>query len=74
MTTTERTSGAQELSITLGLASLAWLVMGIQEILLFARPVPYGGPYVIHPILYFPYALFYNLLGVMIVVAPVAVV
>ncbi|HEX6405865.1 MAG TPA: LTA synthase family protein [Gemmatimonadales bacterium] len=73
MTTTERTSGAQELSVTLGLAALAWLVMGIQEILLFARPAPYGGPYVIHPIRYFPYALFYNLLGVMIVAAPVAV-
>jgi phosphoglycerol transferase MdoB-like AlkP superfamily enzyme len=71
MTSTERTSGAQQISITLLLAGLAWLIMAVQEAFLFLRPTPYGGPYVVHPIRYFPYALFYNLLGVMVVAAPV---
>jgi membrane-anchored protein YejM (alkaline phosphatase superfamily) len=74
MTSSERTSGAQQITVTLALAALAWLVMAAQEVLLFARPTPYGGPYVLHPIRYFPYALFYNLLGVMVVAAPLALV
>jgi hypothetical protein len=49
---------------------MAWLAMAVQELLLFARPTPYGGPYVDHWIAYFCYTLVYNLLGVMLVSAP----
>jgi arylsulfatase A-like enzyme len=64
--------GAQHLTVTLALGALAWLVMALQEVLLFARPTPYGGPYVTDVARYFPYALFYNVLGVMIITAPAA--
>jgi sulfatase-like protein len=43
--------------------------MGLQEVLLFGRPTPYGGPYAERWWRYFPYAVFYNMLGVMLVSA-----
>jgi phosphoglycerol transferase MdoB-like AlkP superfamily enzyme len=52
------------------LAGLAWLAMAVQEILLFTRPTPYGGAYVEDLARYFPRALLYNVLGVMLVATP----
>jgi len=52
------------------LAALAWLVMALQELLLFLRPTPYGGPYVRDWAGYFGRALFYNSLGVAAVSLP----
>ena len=67
--TTARHTGAHHLAISLGLAGLAWLVMTLQEILLFARPTPYGGPYAERWSHYFPYAIAYNVLAVMLISA-----
>ena len=35
---------AAELPIALRLAAGAWVVMALQELALFLRPTPYGGP------------------------------
>jgi sulfatase-like protein len=43
--------------------------MALQEILLFARPTPYGGAYAERWYRYLPYAISYNVLGVMLVSA-----
>ena len=43
--------------------------MAAQEILLFARPTPYGGAYAERWYRYLPYAISYNVLGVMAVSA-----
>jgi len=66
-----RNTGAELLPLALGYAALAWLVMLLQEIALYARPIPYGGRYVEHWDRYLFYAALYNLLGVMLVAAPV---
>jgi len=63
-------TGAAEFQVALTLALLAWLVMAGQELLLFLRPTPYGGPYVRQWSGYFGRALFYNLLGVALVTLP----
>jgi phosphoglycerol transferase MdoB-like AlkP superfamily enzyme len=73
MSSNDRTAGGQHLTVALVLAGLAWLAMTVQEILLFARPTPYGGRYVDHVSRYFPFALFYNVLGVMLISAPAIV-
>lgn len=74
MSPTDQTRGAQHLTVALALAGLAWLALTLQEILLFVRPTPYGGPYVDDFIRYFPYALFYNVLGVMLVSVPAVLI
>jgi hypothetical protein len=61
---------SHHLTVALRLAALAWLAMAVQEVLLFARPNPYGEPYVGLWEGYLSYALVYNLLGVMLVSAP----
>ncbi|HET6798244.1 MAG TPA: sulfatase-like hydrolase/transferase [Gemmatimonadales bacterium] len=63
-------SGARHFTIALILAGLAWLAMGLQELLLFVRPTPYGQAYVTSILRYFPFALYYNVLGVLLVSAP----
>jgi phosphoglycerol transferase MdoB-like AlkP superfamily enzyme len=73
MNATMRRSGAQNMAVALILAGLAWVAMAVQEVLLFFRPTPYGGHYVDHVWRYFPYALFYNVLGVLLASAPVLV-
>jgi phosphoglycerol transferase MdoB-like AlkP superfamily enzyme len=40
--------------------------MAVQEVLLFARPTPYGGPYAERWYRYLPYAISYNVLAVML--------
>jgi sulfatase-like protein len=73
MTAADQLPGAHHLTIGLRLAGLAWLAMTLQEILLFGRTTPYGGPYVAEWARYFPYAVAYNLIGVMLVSAPAVV-
>ncbi len=63
-------SAAREFLVALRLAGLAWTVMALQELLLFARPTPYGGAYVRDATGYFGRALFYNLMGVLLVTLP----
>ena len=63
-------TGAAEFQVALTLALLAWLVMSAQELVLFLRPTPYGGPYVRQWGGYLGRALFYNLLGVALVALP----
>jgi arylsulfatase A-like enzyme len=70
----DETRGAQHLTTALVLAGLAWVAMAYQEVLLFVRPTPYGGSYVLDSGRYFGYALFYNVLGVMLVSAPAVLV
>lgn len=65
-----RRSGAREFQVALLLVVAAWQVMAIQEFLLFLRPTPYGGAYVRDWGGYLGRALFYNLLGVMLVALP----
>ncbi|MDH4130244.1 MAG: sulfatase-like hydrolase/transferase [Gemmatimonadota bacterium] len=55
---------AAELPIALRLAAGAWAVMALQELALFLRPTPYGGPYVHDAVRYLGLALLYNLLAV----------
>jgi phosphoglycerol transferase MdoB-like AlkP superfamily enzyme len=62
----DRVSGARHLGIALRLAALAWLLMTVQEVLLFSRPTPYGGSYAERWYSYFPYAVCYNVLAVML--------
>lgn len=71
MTSAEGPGKSRHLTVALQLAAVAWLAMALQEILLFARPNPYGEPYVGLWKSYLPYALVYNLLGVMLASAPV---
>jgi arylsulfatase A-like enzyme len=66
----DQRSAAREYLVALRLGALAWSVMAAQELLLFARPTPYGGAYVRDASGYFGRALFYNLLGVLLVVVP----
>jgi arylsulfatase A-like enzyme len=66
----DRRSAAREFLVTLRLAVLAWTVMAVQELLLFARPTPYGGAYVRDAVGYFGRALFYNIMGVLLVALP----
>jgi arylsulfatase A-like enzyme len=61
--------GAHHLTIALRLAAVAWGLMCFQEMLLYGRPTPYGGPYAERWWRYFPYAVFYNILAVMLVSA-----
>jgi hypothetical protein len=61
--------GGDHLTVAHRLAAVAWLAMAFQEIMLFARPTPYGGPYAERWWRYFPYAVAYNMYGVMLVSA-----
>src|SRR5262249_23808845 len=63
-------TGAQLLPVILRLTGLAWLVMLVQAIALFARPTPYGDRYVEDWSRYFPYVPLYNLIGVALLAAP----
>jgi arylsulfatase A-like enzyme len=63
-------TGADEYQVAFRLAALTWLVMAVQEVFLFLRPTPYGGPYVQRWWFYLDRALFYNLLGVALVALP----
>ncbi len=71
MSTTDEPGASHHLTVTLGLAGLAWLAMALQEVLLFLRPTPFGQSYIEDWVPYLVYALVYNLLGVMLVSAPV---
>ena len=68
------TRGDRNLTVALALAGLAWLALAVQEVLLFLRPTPYGGRYVDNIVRYFPFALFYNVLGVLLVTAPAVLI
>jgi len=63
-------TGADLLPVALRMTGLAWIAMLAQEIALYARPTPYGGRYVDHWDRYLFHAALYNLLGVMLVAAP----
>ncbi len=58
------------LPMGLTLVLLGWSAMAVQEVLLFTRPTPYGGPYVLHWDRYFWFAQLYNLLGQMLASLP----
>jgi hypothetical protein len=73
VTCCDQTGNPHHVTVALRLAALAWLAMALQEVLLYARPDPYGEPYVRLWHGYFAYALAYNLLGVMLVSAPMLV-
>jgi arylsulfatase A-like enzyme len=66
--------GDKHLTVALALAALAWLALAIQEVLLFVRPTPYGGRYVDNIARYFPFALYYNVLGVLLVSTPAVLI
>jgi phosphoglycerol transferase MdoB-like AlkP superfamily enzyme len=68
-TPADQSQGRYHLTVALRLAGLAWLAMSFQEVLLFARPTPYGSPYAERWWRYFPLAISYNMLGVMLVSA-----
>ena len=70
MTSCDQPGNPHHVTVALRLAALAWLAMTLQEVLLYARPDPYGEPYVGIWYGYLAYALAYNLLGVMLVSAP----
>lgn len=70
MSSTHPQHQSHHLTVALRLAALAWLAMAVQEVLLFVRPNPFGEPYVGLWKGYLAYALAYNLLGVMLVSAP----
>ena len=70
VTSCDQPGNPHHLTVALRLAALAWLAMTLQEVLLYARPDPYGEPYVGIWYGYLAYALAYNLLGVMLVSAP----
>ncbi|TFG47406.1 MAG: hypothetical protein E4H38_08200, partial [Gemmatimonadales bacterium] len=57
-------AGAAELPVAFRLAAGAWAVMALQELGLFLRPTPYGGPYVHDAGRYLALALLYNFLAV----------
>jgi phosphoglycerol transferase MdoB-like AlkP superfamily enzyme len=59
-----------QIPVALRLIALGWAGMTLQEVLLFARPTPYGGPYVLHWDRYFWFAILYNLLGLMVASLP----
>jgi hypothetical protein len=61
---------ARQIPVTLAIAAVGWLLMTVQEILLFARPTPYGGPYVSNWDRYFFYALLFNFIGPMLAAVP----
>ena len=70
LSSSDLSSGARHFGVALSLAALAWLAMGLQEVLLYLRPTPYGQAYVASIPRYFPFALYYNTLGILLVSTP----
>src|SRR5262249_52384964 len=70
MSSGESRSGAREFQVAVLLLVLAWVVMATQELFLFLRPTPYGGPYLRAWLSNLGRALEYNLLGVLLVGLP----
>jgi len=52
------------------LASGCWIVCVLLQIVLYARPAPYGGPFLVEWPRYFGLAVYYDLLGVWLVSFP----
>lgn len=59
-----------QLWIAMKLVALGWAAMTLQEVLLFARPTPYGEPFVLYWSRYFWFAVLFNLLGLMLASLP----
>ena len=64
--------GQHELGRALGLVLLAWLVLVLQQVLLFGRPSPYAQPYAAVWTTYFFYGLAYRALALLGLLLPFA--
>ena len=62
--------GRDHFVAALKLAFGAWLGCALLQILLYARPAPNGGPFLVEWTRYFGLALYYDLLGVWLLTLP----
>jgi phosphoglycerol transferase MdoB-like AlkP superfamily enzyme len=62
--------GSSEFAIAWRLAAAAWIGCVLLQLALYARPSPYGGPFLVEWRRYFLLALYYELLGVWLLSAP----
>jgi hypothetical protein len=53
-----------QFSISVQLAASAWLACALLQLLLYLRASPYSGPFLPEWRKYFPYAHYYELMGV----------
>lgn len=69
---TERETGrgGDHFVTALKLAVAAWLGCALLQVLLYARPAPNGGPFLVEWTRYFGLALYYDLLGVWLLTLP----
>jgi hypothetical protein len=65
-----RAGAPTQFSIAVQLAAAAWLACALLQLLLYLRASPYGGPFLLEWRRYFPYALYYELMGVWLVALP----
>jgi phosphoglycerol transferase MdoB-like AlkP superfamily enzyme len=73
--TGERIGGARrgapgDLARALAIAACAWLGCAVLQLLLYLRPGPYGGPFLLEWRRYFGLSLYFDLLGVWLLSAP----
>ncbi len=62
--------GRDLFAVSFRLALAGWLGCVLLQILLYARPAPYGGPYLVEWRRYFGLAVYYDLLGVWLISLP----
>jgi len=62
--------GSHHFTLAFLLATTAWIGCALLQILLFARPGPYGGPFLVEWQRYFGLAVYYDLLGVWLISLP----
>ncbi len=70
MASGEGASGSAHFLRTFQLAAGAWLGCAVLQALLYLRPAPHGGPFLLESGRYFGLALYYELLGVWLISAP----
>ena len=66
----EATNGRSQFTASLLLAIGCWVAAAALQAALYLRPAPYGGPFLLEWMRYFPFALYYELLGIWLVALP----
>src|SRR5688500_20400911 len=62
--------GRDQFALAFRLALAGWIGCVLLQILLYARPGPYGGPFLVEWRRYFGLAVYYDLLGVWLISLP----
>jgi hypothetical protein len=63
-------TGGEQFALAWRLAAAGWVGCALLQLLLYLRPSPYGGPFLLEWRRYFGWALYYDLLGVWLLSLP----